>query len=178
MKMKRKNQKSTIVLAIITCILLCINIVLIKDKLTPKNESEEDNIEKKTTTVQKTKEEEEQEEIKELKTLGERDRMERYFGKYIECIESQNYLEAYDLLNQEFKQNYFKTIEEYTKYIEEKYPEMIAVEYTNIERQGQYYVLFVKITDLLGRTDDAKTLEQKIVIYEKDYNDFELSFSV
>ena len=175
---KKKENKTTILLGIILCLLMIINISVYINK--HKDVSIENANQTNTTTKAtiKTDEEQKEEEISILKTLGERDRMERYFGNYLGYIEEQEYEKAYDLLNQEFKQNYFKTIEEYTKYIEENYPEMIAVEYTNIERQGQYYILFVKIGDLLGNTGDTKTIEQKIVVYEKDYNDFELSFSV
>lgn len=104
--------------------------------------------------------------------------MERYFGKYIGYIEEEEYEKAYNLLYEEFKQNYFKTLDDYVKYIKETYPEMISVEYTNIERQGQYYVLFVDIVDLMATSGNENKISQNIVIYETDYNEFYISFSL
>lgn len=177
--MKKKDEKAyTIILAMITCILMVINISIYINK----NRYIIKEISTENTTVQKatikTEEEKEEEEIATLKTLGERDRMERYFGKYIGYIEEEEYEKAYNLLYEEFKQNYFKTLDDYVKYIKETYPEMISVEYTNIERQGQYYVLFVDIVDLMATSGNENKISQNIVIYETDYNEFYISFSL
>lgn len=177
--MKKKDEKAyTIILAMITCILMVINISIYINK----NRYVIKEISTENTTVQKatikTEEEKEEEEIATLRTLGERDRMERYFGKYIGYIEEEEYEKAYNLLYEEFKQNYFKTLDDYVKYIKETYPEMISVEYTNIERQGQYYVLFVDIVDLMATSGNENKISQNIVIYETDYNEFYISFSL
>lgn len=177
--MKKKDEKSyTIILAIIVCVLMVVNISIYisRNKYIPKDISKQNNVTQKATI--KTEEEKEQEEIETLKTLGERDRMERYFGKYIGYVEEEEYEKAYDLLYEDFKSNYFKTLEDYIKYVKETYPEMISVEYTNIERQGQYYVLFVDIVNPLATSADQNKISQNIVIYEKDYNDFSISFSI
>ena len=153
-----------------------ISIYINQNKYIPQQKSSENTTVQKATI--KTEEEKEAEEIATLKTLGERDRMERYFGKYIGYIEEEEYEKAYNLLYEEFKQNYFKTLDDYVKYIKETYPEMISVEYTNIERQGQYYVLFVDIVDLMATSGNENKISQNIVIYETDYNEFYISFSL
>lgn len=177
--MKKKDERTyTIILAIIACVLMVINISIYinQNKYIPQQKSSENTTVQKATI--KTEEEKEEEEIATLKTLGERDRMERYFGKYIGYIEEEEYEKAYNLLYEEFKQNYFKTLDDYVKYIKETYPEMISVEYTNIERQGQYYVLFVDIVDLMAASGNENKISQNIVIYETDYNEFYISFSL
>lgn len=177
--MKKKDERTyTIILAIIACVLMVINISIYinQNKYIPQQKSSENTTVQKATI--KTEEEKEEEEIATLKTLGERDRMERYFGKYIGYIEEEEYEKAYNLLYEEFKQNYFKTLDDYVKYIKETYPEMISVEYTNIERQGQYYVLFVDIVDLMATSGNENKISQNIVIYETDYNEFYISFSL
>ncbi|HIU51768.1 MAG TPA: hypothetical protein IAB70_03995 [Candidatus Merdicola faecigallinarum] len=177
--MKKKDERTyTIILAIIACVLMVINISIYinQNKYIPQQKSSENTTVQKATI--KTEEEKEAEEIATLKTLGERDRMERYFGKYIGYIEEEEYEKAYNLLYEEFKQNYFKTLDDYVKYIKETYPEMISVEYTNIERQGQYYVLFVDIVDLMATSGNENKISQNIVIYETDYNEFYISFSL
>ena len=49
-------------------------------------------------------------EIKELASMEERDRMEWYVSKFIKNVEAGAYDDAYDVLNEEFKTRYFKTI--------------------------------------------------------------------
>ena len=53
---------------------------------------------------------------------------------------------------------------------------MFSVEHTNIERNGDTYILWVNIADSLNGKN-TKT-EYNFVIRENELNDFELSFSV
>ena len=97
--MKKKDERTyTIILAIIACVLMVINISIYinQNKYIPQQKSSENTTVQKETI--KTEEEKEAEEIATLKTLGERDRMERYFGKYIGYIEEEEYEKAYNLL--------------------------------------------------------------------------------
>lgn len=127
-----------------------------------------------------TEEEINNEEIQKLQKMNERDRMQYYFGKYIKYIENKQYYRAYDMLYSEFKEKYFPTFEDYFEYAKEKYPfDLIAVEYDNIERNGDIYVLWVTIVDPISGNPTAEDkLKQNIVIKENDFGDFVLSFSV
>lgn len=172
--LKKKNDKSsTIILALVACLLMFFNILMLISKYGSEDSSNE--LTNTTVLVKKTDEEKREELIADLKTMNERDRMERYFGEYIDHVESGNYEKAYNLLYPEFKENYFKTIDEFIKYVNEKYPEVIIIDYDNIERQGQYYVLFIKIPKSDGT---GEMINQNIVIYEKDYADYYISFSL
>lgn len=173
--MKRNsNQSFTIILAIIACLLTIINIRLYISKYEKQNDK---NIANNVVAAptKKTDEEKKAELIAELKSMNERDRMERYFGEYIDYIESGEYEKAYALLYPEFKENYFKTVDDFKKYVNEKYPDIIIVDYDNIERQGEYYVLFIKIPKADGTKEN---IEQNIVLYEKDYAEYYISFSI
>jgi len=109
--------------------------------------------------------------------LGEYDRMTMYFSKYIRCIEERKYQQAYDYLYDGFKQNYFPTLEDYVKYILEKdLPTIMSIEYKNCYRQGEYFILDVKISDAMGVSDEV--IPQLIVIKEYAANDFVLSFEM
>lgn len=172
--MEKKDRRGlTILLAIVACILTIVNIRLYISK----NEEKllENEVTNNATPTKKTDEEKREELISDLKEMNERDRMERYFGEYIDYVESGEYEKAYNLLYPEFKENYFPSIEEYEKYVKEKYPEVIIVDYDNIERQGQYYVLFIKIPKA-GREEEIIT--QNVVLYEKDYAEYYISFSL
>ena len=92
--------------------------------------------------------------------------------------EGTDYEAAYNLLYDGFKQNYFKTLEEFKEYAEKNYPKYIVLEYTNIERQGTLFILSVKIKDALDSIEQENVVEQQVVIIENDVNDFKISFSV
>ena len=170
--MKKDNKSFTIILAIIVCLLTIINIKLYISKHQKQIETDEP---KNEVVVKKTETQKKEELIQELKGMNERERMERYFGEYIDCIESGEYEKAYNLLYPEFKNNYFKTLEDFEEYVKEKYPEIIIIDYDNIERQGEYYVLFIKIP----KTDrNGEIITQNIVLYEKNYAEFYISFSI
>jgi hypothetical protein len=75
----------------------------------------------------------------------------------------------------EFKQNYFQDLEKYQSYVEEKYPTTMVLSYSNIERQGHYFIVYANIIDPL---EEKEYISQKFIIYENDYNDYIISFEV
>ena len=174
-----KKRKSILKLIILLFLILIVLIFAIK--LMNNNNHKEDvqEIVSSKTTLEII-EEKNKEEIQKLQDMGERDRIQYYFGKYIDYIQEEAYGEAYNLLYDEFKDTYFPTFQEYVEYIQEKYPfEIIAVDYENIERNGEIYVLWVSIIDPInGNPTSEDKLKQNIVIKENDFNDFVLSFSV
>lgn len=181
--MSKKEKILYSILLSVTLIIAIANIYLYKIKiLEPTKHNEEiknqyeNSVEKQNNVVQdetnhRTTEEKE---LEKLKNLGERSRMEYYVGKYLGFIESKDYASAYGLLYGEFKGNYFKTVDAFKAYAEKTYPKLITTEFQNIERQGQYYILFYNIIDPINNTQ----FEQKFIVKENDYNNFELSFEV
>ena len=113
-----------------------------------------------------------------ISSLSEQLRMETYFGQYISLIESKDYEGAYDLLYDEFKQTYFPALEDFISYAQENYPSNMVVEYTNMERQGTIFILYVKIRNPLTDRTDSEVQEQRVVILENSVNDFKLSFEI
>lgn len=112
-----------------------------------------------------------------LKDMSERERMEFYFSEFMEYIENGKYQEAYDLLYPEFKDTYFKTLDDFKKYVNKTYPDFVSFSYNNIERQGEIYVLTITVINPDVNKAEAKK-SQRIVIKENDFNDFVLSFQV
>lgn len=127
-------------------------------------------------TAEEIEENTNQLEIEDLKDKDERTRIQQYCGKFVRYIENKEYDKAYALLYPDFKNNYFPTVEDFSKYAQEQFPStLITVEYDNIERQGKYYILFTTITTPLN-TDYE--MEQKFILIENTFNDFQLSFDV
>ena len=164
-----KNKK-TILTIMVICIILAVIMTLIilsikKDNKPEPNVTPSNHIE--------TAEEKNTREIEELKGMGETSRMQFYVSKYISYLEEGDYESAYNLLYDEFKQNYFKTQEEFTTYVKNKYSDIITLDYEKTERLGPYYVVTVNFKDLIN---DTKNYTQLFVLKENGFNDFVLSF--
>ena len=117
-----------------------------------------------------------EEELKEVKKMAEKKRMTFYFSKFITYIEEKDYGKAYNILYDEFKQNYFPTYDSFKEYAEEKYPDFMRIDHTYMSRQGEYYILTVDIYNLL--TNELVEEQQRYVIKENDFYDYVLSFEV
>lgn len=111
-----------------------------------------------------------------LLSMSERDRMEFYVSKFIKAVENEDYESAYEMLYSEFKENYFPTLASFEDYAKTKFPKMCSLEHTNIERNGDVYVLWVNFTSSLGSKDSG--IELNFVVKENALNDFVMSFSV
>ena len=146
------------------------------ESMKEKEETSNTTIQENTLTKEEIEENTNELEIADLKDKDERTRIQQYCGKFIRYIENKEYDKAYNLLYPDFKNNYFKTVEDFKKYAEEKFPKtLIAVEYNNIERQGQYYILFTTIKTPLNVD---YSMDQKFILIENGFNDFKISFDV
>ena len=114
--------------------------------------------------------------LKNLSKLGEGDRIEHYASDFMEKIDLGKFEDAYNMLYDEFKNNYFPTLASFEEYAKEKFPTVMSLEHTNIERNGDIYVVWTTVYDLMQSRDAG--VEMKFVIQENDLNDFVLSFSV
>lgn len=167
--MKKKLNIKIISVILIILILICICLIVIVKT------HKEKNIEENTNTDIQTSSEEALE-LEKLKKMTERDRMEFYFSKFVSYIKDKNYEKAYDLLYPEFRDNYFKTQEEFENYVKKLYTKTVGFSYNDIDRQGDIYVLLIDVMDTNKKTGDKKS--QRVVIKENNFNDFVLSFQV
>lgn len=175
-KKKNNNNKYIAIVAIVAIAMfatLCVIISLIipkPNKQENKSENSQTTSSNNTTTTTTTEDE--------IKSLSEANRMKRYIGIFFENIEQGNYQEAYNKLNEDYKSNYFSTLQEFTEYASENFKtNMLGVTYDNIERlannkTGNMYVVKVTVADMV-----KGKIETYFVIIEKNYNDYEMSFS-
>lgn len=175
-KKKNNNNKYIIIVAIVAVAMiatLCVIISLIipkpnkqENKSGNSQTTSSNNINTTTTTED------------EIKTLSEANRMKRYIGIFFDNIDQGKYQEAYNKLNEDYKSNYFSRLEEFTEYAKENFKtNMLGVTYDNIERlgnnkTGNMYVVKVTVADMV-----KGKIETDFVIVEKDYNNYEMSFS-
>ena len=168
-----KNNNKKIILCIIGVLLIIIVFLIVllinqkrKNEIKPEIGQTELEIELKNENI-----------ISNLQDRNERERMEYYFGEFLRYIENKEYDKAYTLLYDDFKANYFPTIEDFKQYASKMFSEMMDIKHENIERNGDVYVLWITINDAInGKPSDKKNMN--IVIKENDYNDFVISFSV
>lgn len=182
-KVNQKMDVKLLTLILIVIVLIIINLILFtKKSLQPRIEEKKANETMIMVGEEKKKPEPvsvpqtDEEIVKMLSGYKERDRMEYYCGQYFKHLEKHEYDAAYNLLYTEFKQNYFPTVEEFEEYVKKTYPEQWALDYDDITRQGDLYVLRLKILDVLGSRENEKI--QRIVVRENYYNDFVISFQV
>ena len=142
----------------------------------PKAQVNEIQKQEKNTKVSETKVEEKEKEKTKIASMDEISRVRVYCGKFIEAIEDKDYQQAYDYLNVTYKANYFPTLEEFSNYIKEKYPQNgIVVKYNSVEKKGEVFVLDITVYD--EDNIDSFLFSQSIVIREIEANNFSLSFS-
>ena len=122
----------------------------------------------------------------EVKDLTENARIKRYIGYFFEDIENGDYQSAYNVLNEDFKSTYFPTLDDFTTYAKKYFSSsLISMTYDNIERlgnekTGNMYVVWTTISNMFMRKleDGEKLPQTNFVIVEKNYDDYEMSFSV
>lgn len=166
------DKKLYMGVAIIILVVIIVSIINVRNQ---KNQPTIGDIDE--VTQEELENDKNQKLIKALQNMEERDRMEYYFGIFLENVEGGEYEKAYDLLYPDFKNTYFPTLEEFEKYIPTVFTEMSDIAHKNIERSGDVYILWIEITDAInGKPTNKK--EMNIVIQERDYHDFVLSFSV
>lgn len=96
--------------------------------------------------------------------------------KFMQSIDAKDYSYAYSKLADSFKNNYFKTEEQFKNYIKEHTFEMNNVEYKTYSLQGQNHIYELILTDKSGNSTVRKNLN--IVMQLKEGTDFVMSFEV
>ena len=168
------GKKSTVFLAIIIVLIVIFFGLSVYKKLLA-NDSEEtiENVTEADVIARIV----EKNEFDSLRGMTERDRIDYYFSTFIKAIEAGKYNEAYSKLADSFKANYFLTEEEFENYAKVYFPKNISVNYTNIERNGNTYIIYTNLGNLIG-VDKSSVKEFRAVIRENGLNDYEMSFSV
>lgn len=95
--------------------------------------------------------------------------------KFIKMINNKDYSNIYDLLDKGFKNNYFKTEEEFEKFIKEKFFEYNNVTFDKFSNEGEIYIYEITLTDKSGKNTNGKKKLNIIMKLLDDYN-FVISF--
>ena len=97
--------------------------------------------------------------------------------KFIQMINRQDYKTSYALIDDGFKNNYFKTNEEFEEFIKNKFFLYNSISFKSIEDKGNNtYVVNVEISDITEENPENK--EMTIIIQLKDDMNFIIAFGM
>ncbi len=96
--------------------------------------------------------------------------------KFIQMLNRRDYKTSYHLLDDGFKNNYFKTQNDFERYIRENYPLHYKVAYEEISKQGDIYIQPIELTDITGENKETKKMS--IIMKLEKESDFIMSFSI
>ena len=182
---KKTNNKVNLIIVIIAIIIMLIIAIVLMVVFNKRKKSETYS----QQFVQETDDIEGEENVEEeIKSLPESRRMKRYIGLFFENIENEDYQSAYNVLNEDFKSTYFPTLDKFKEYAQKYFDiSTMGVIYDDVERlgnkkTGNLYVLWLSIGNIYRvRDEDEKDEDREqtnFVILERNYNDYEMSFSV
>lgn len=104
-------------------------------------------------------------------------RIQMNIDKFFQMINRHDYKTSYECLAESYKNNYFKTEEEFANFAKNNLFAHNKVTYKNYELKGSgLYVFDVELTDLTGESTDVKKVT--IVMQLNDGLDFTMSFSM
>ena len=97
--------------------------------------------------------------------------------KFFQMINRKDYKTAYSCLAQSYRDNYFKTQDEFEKYVKNNFYTYNKVSYQKYEQKGnKLYIFSIKLEDITG--ENAEKKEVKIIMQLNDDLDFEMSFGM
>ncbi len=97
--------------------------------------------------------------------------------KFIQMINRHDYITSYNCIADSFKNNYFKTQEEFQNYIENNFYSYNKFEFKSCEKKAaDIYVCKVQLTDYMNENSEIK--EINVIMQLGDNLDFKMSFGM
>ena len=105
------------------------------------------------------------------------DKAKLNLDKFFQMLNRKDYLLAYNVLDNEFKNKYFSTQEQFEKYLSDNFYEFNNYYIQGISKGQDEYKIEIKITDSLNNnTESGKIKRFKVNIKEK--NEYSISFNI
>ena len=96
--------------------------------------------------------------------------------KIKQALNSGDYSYVYSKLAESFKNNKYKTQQEFENYIKQTIYSNINIEYGDFSNEGSTYIYDIKITD--ANNSENQTINMQIIMQLKEDRDFVMSFSI
>ena len=169
----RKNKKTKMIVIILVVVLIALIFAMILLYRNTKNNS---NLSTSEKAEIEHLEEVKKERAVQLSDKTEQERMQAYCADFFKLVDNGSYERAYSLLYSDYKENFFPTLNNFKKYFEDYFPSSFALDYNNIERLGDIYVLMVSVKDTVNGSY-GHNFDMYVVLQEKALNDYVISFS-
>lgn len=115
--------------------------------------------------------------VNRVRDKEEHERFKIYLGDIIKNLKNKEYETVYNKLNDNYKEKYFKTQDEFISYVENKLPQNMIVNHTNIERIDNYYIITVDLVNSRDYNDIKNRKNMYFVFREYGFDDYNFSFS-
>lgn len=103
-------------------------------------------------------------------------KVEMNIDKWIQMLNTRDYGNAYNVLDETFRNNNWGSEEAFEQYMRDNFPLHYDVEYTTYSNEGATYVQQINLTDITGENEG--TISLNIIMQLKDNYEFVMSFSV
>lgn len=94
--------------------------------------------------------------------------------KFIKMINNKDYSYAYDVLDENFKNNYFKTEENFEKYIKNNFLEFSNINFEKFTQEGEIFIYQIVLSDKTSKSD--KKLRMNVIMKLEEGTGFIMSF--
>lgn len=108
-------------------------------------------------------------------SVGIKEKVAMNIDKFIKSINDNNYKYAYNCLAESFKNNKFKNIEVFEKFMKQKVFEKNTVEYKDFKNEGETYICNIILKNFYN---DAETKNMEIIMKLGEGTDFVMSFNI
>ncbi|MBR0491367.1 MAG: hypothetical protein IJJ82_04890 [Clostridia bacterium] len=99
--------------------------------------------------------------------------------KFKQMINLKDYNSAYNVLDETFRNNNFKSVENFEKYVKQKWPEFIDIKCSDYKEVNDVGTMKVKISARgTSNTENNKVIEKTFIVKLLDDNNFVMSFNV
>lgn len=107
---------------------------------------------------------------------NEQQKTQMNINKWIQMLNNRDYKSAYDVLDSTFRENTFKNLETFEKYMRIKYPLYYSTQFIAYNRNGDLHVVTVNLADVTGKKKEVPKLDF-VMKLEEDYKYF-MSFDI
>ena len=114
--------------------------------------------------------------IEAYNSATDEEKVQTNIDKFFKMINTKDYVSAYKLLNDTFKENNFATIDEFKEYVQNNFFENTTITTVNeLTESGTYYICTVTTTNT---SDTSETMEETFIVSLGEDTDFEMSFTI
>ena len=113
--------------------------------------------------------------IQKYNSASEEEKVSMNVDRVIDMMNTRDYKNMYALLDEEYKNIHFTTVEEFEKYMKIMYNKHFSYKITQTNKEGETYILNLKLT----RKEDNQDFEQifTLMMQLKDGLDYKISFT-